>query len=164
MRRNNGACRRTARRARRRPRGRDATAAGDDEIAPDDATATARRRPNPIPMHHGPALADQARLLHHQGEPHLRSGVRRPAAGQRRSVAGAVRARRDAESSRAGRAVRAARQLLRPRRSVRARPSLVPAGVSRAPGPTSTATPATTRTRCCWARPTPSTTAPRRTG
>ena len=42
----------------------------------------------------------------------------------------AVRTRRHAESPRAGRAVRAARQLLRSRRSVRARASLGPAGVS----------------------------------
>ena len=53
----------TIRRPRRRPRSR------------------RRREPDP----HAPraGLADQARLLHHQGEPHLRPGVRRPAAGQR---------------------------------------------------------------------------------
>ena len=44
-------------------------------------------------MHAGRALADQARVLHHQGEPHLRSGVRRHAARQRRSDAGGVRTR-----------------------------------------------------------------------
>ena len=75
-------------------------------------------------------LADQARLLHHQGESHLRSGVRRHAARQRRSLARAVRPRRHTEPPRAGRAVRAAGQLLRSRRPVGAGASVGSAGVS----------------------------------
>ncbi len=79
----------TARGARQQPhpRSRPATTTAT-------AIATASDNANPDPDARRAALADQARLLHHQGEPHVRSGLRRPAAGQRRSDAGAVRARR----------------------------------------------------------------------
>ena len=63
----------------------------------------------------------QARDLHRQGEPHLRPGAGRLAAGQRRPVAGAVRQGRDAEPARAGLPVRAAGQLLRLLRGERRR-------------------------------------------
>ena len=72
--------------------------------------------------------AVRARDLHHQGEPHLRSGLRRSAAGRRRHVAGVLPARGLAEPSRAGRAVRALRPLLRQRRGERAGPQLVHGG------------------------------------
>ena len=75
------------------------------------------------------AVADQARALHHEREPHLRSGVRRSEAGQRRSEPDAVRPRRDAEPARAGGAVRPARQPLLQRRSLAGRPALDDVGV-----------------------------------
>ena len=56
---------------------------------------------------------DQALHLHHQGEPHLRSGLRRHEGGQRRSEPVPLRREGHAEPSQAGPAVRAARQLLR---------------------------------------------------
>jgi len=58
-------------------------------------------------------VAHPARLLHHQGESHLRPGVRRPRAGQRRSVARTFRARRDANHHALAERYVPARQLLR---------------------------------------------------
>ena len=65
----------------------------------------------------GRSVADQVRVVHHQGESHLRSGVRRHAARQRRPVARDVWQGRLAQPSQAGRGVRLARQplLQRPR-------------------------------------------------
>ena len=48
-------------------------------------------------------LTDQIRLLRHSREPHVRSGSGRPAQGERRSIADAVRRRRDAQRARASR-------------------------------------------------------------
>ena len=77
----------------------------------------------------------QARPLHHQGEPDLRPGVRRPAPGGRRSQPGALRPRGDTQSSRPGRGVRAARQLLLQRRAQRRRPPVGHRGLrDRLPG------------------------------
>ena len=75
-------CRRSTTSGRRRRRRR-------STIAMDDGRRHGSARPRSDSDARRPALADQARLLHHQGKPHLRSGVRRHAAGQRRSVAGA---------------------------------------------------------------------------
>ena len=92
------------------------------------ATDVARDRALPVPRRAGDPVAHRARRLHHQGEPHLRPGVRRPAARQRRSVARDVRRGRDAEPPQAGHRVRAARQLLRHRRQLRRRPPVGDAG------------------------------------
>ena len=51
-------------------------------------------KPVPVPPRHGEPSRVQARHLHHQGEPHLRSGARRHEGGQRRSETGACSARR----------------------------------------------------------------------
>ena len=83
-----------------------------------------------IPTTVGAAIADQARALHHQGEPHLRPGVRRSCKqGNGDPEPDPVRSRRHAEPARAGRAVRAARQPLLQRRGVAGRPSLDDFGV-----------------------------------
>ena len=80
---------------------------------------------SPIPHVVGEQLADQARVLHHPRESHLRLGLRRHAAGQRRSGAHAVRPRHDAERARARGELRAVRQLLRRRRRQLRRPRLL---------------------------------------
>ena len=72
----------------------------------------------------GQAVADRARRLRDQGEPHLRPGFRRPAAGQQRSQALHVRPRDHAQPSRPGRGVRAPGQLLLQRRRLDRRPSM----------------------------------------
>ena len=66
------------------------------------------------------SVAHQARHLHHQGKPHLRSGLRRHQRRQRRSRAGDVRRKGHAQPSQAGRGVRPARQPLLQRPGVRA--------------------------------------------
>ncbi|CAK7283614.1 hypothetical protein SGPA1_21589 [Streptomyces misionensis JCM 4497] len=76
----------------------------------------------------GRPVDDQARLPDRQGEPHLRPGARRCAAGQRRRVAGRVRRQRHAQPARAGRAVRAVRQHVRHRHQLRRGPQLADAG------------------------------------
>ena len=90
-----------------------------DGVEPDNPIPREARRPEP----------DQALHLHHQGEPHLRSGVRRHEGGQRR--AGTLPVPRDdhAEPPQAGPRVRAARQLLRRRRGVGRRPRVVDGGL-----------------------------------
>ena len=70
------------------------------------------RRPRQMPIRSDGTGSPIARVLHHQGEPHLRPGVRRRRSRQRRSEPGGIRPRRAAIIS--PRAVRAARQLLRP--------------------------------------------------
>ena len=93
------------------------------------ADRRAVRREDGHPDQGGRALADQARDLHHQGEPHLRSGVRRHRPRQRRPVAGDVRRGGDAQPSQAGQRVRAARQLVLQRPRLGRRPSLVDDGL-----------------------------------
>ena len=70
------------------------------------------------------AVGVQARAVHHQGEPHVRPGVRRHRARRRRPRAVHLRPRGHAEPPQAGRRVRAARQLLLQRRAQRRRPSV----------------------------------------
>ena len=82
-------------------------------------------RAQPIPAPRRRDLADQVRVLRHPREPHLRSDPRRPAAGQRRSVADALRRGGDAERPRARARVRAVRQLLRRRRGQLRRPRVL---------------------------------------
>ena len=53
--------------------------------------ATGARHAHPGSSARGRSFAHRARGFHHQGEPHLRPGVRRHRQGQRRSVAGDVR-------------------------------------------------------------------------
>ena len=80
------------------------------------------------------SLPDQTRALHHQGEPHLRPGVRRHdrRGGQthrrRRSQNGDVRRAGHAQPARAGPAVRAVRPPVLQQRSVGRRPRLVRPG------------------------------------
>ncbi len=69
--------------------------------------------------------AVRARDLHHQGKPHLRPGARRRRAGGRRYESRVLPPRLVAEPSRARRAVRAVRPLLRERRGEPRRPQLV---------------------------------------
>ena len=57
--------------------------------------------PKPVPERHGEP-SHQARHLRHQGEPHLRSGLRRHEGGQRRPEPRDVRRGRDAEPPQAG--------------------------------------------------------------
>ena len=80
------------------------------------------RRTIPIPAKVGDPEPDQALHLHHQGEPHLRPGLRRHARGQRRPEPLHLSGEGHAEPPRARRRVRAARQLLRGERSERRRP------------------------------------------
>ena len=70
-----------------------------------------RRRPQPHQVLH----------LHREGEPHLRSDLRRHQGGQRRTATVPLPGGGHAEPPQAGEAVRAARQLLRGRRGVRRR-------------------------------------------
>ena len=84
-----------------------------------------RRADSPIPAQRGRALADQARLLRHPREPHLRPDPRRRAAGQRRSEALPLRRGGHAQRARPGAGVRAPRQLLRQRRGELRRPRLL---------------------------------------
>ena len=91
--------------------------------APAGAGQRARRLADSAPGRR--AVADQARLLRHPREPHLRSGPRRPAEGQRRSVADALRRGRHAQRARAARRVRDVRQLLRGRRGQLRRPRVL---------------------------------------
>ena len=84
---------------------------------------TRRRRRQPGVARH------PARVLHHQGEPHLRPGVRRHGQGQRRPQAVHVRPRRHAQPPRAGREVRAARQFPHRRRHQLRRPPVADAGL-----------------------------------
>ena len=77
------------------------------------------RRPEP----------DQALHLHHQGEPHLRPGLRRHAGGQRRPEPVPVPRDGHAEPPHAGPRVRPARQLLRRRRGVGRRPRVDDGGL-----------------------------------
>ena len=73
--------------------------------------------------------AIRARDLHHQGEPHLRPGLRRSLASRWRHVAGLLQPGGHAQSSRARRAVRHLRSLLRECGSERGRPQLDHRGV-----------------------------------
>ena len=75
---------------------------------------------------------DQARVPAREGEPHLRPGVRRRLARQRRPHAGPVRPEGHAEPARARAAVRPLRQHLRHRHELRRGPQLADAG--RQPG------------------------------
>ena len=88
-----------------------------------------RRRTRPstrrFPARVGASVADQARLLRHPREPHLRSDLRRHPRRQRRSDADALRRGRHAERARAGAGVRPARQLLRRRRGQLRRPRVL---------------------------------------
>ena len=68
------------------------------------------------------AVGLRARRLRHQGEPHLRPGLRRHQEGQRRPEAVHLRPRGHAEPPRPGRGVRPARQLLLQRRALGRRP------------------------------------------
>ena len=94
-----------------------------------DGARGARERLDGAALRAARLSAVRARHLHREGEPHLRPGVRRPAAGRRRHVARALRPRRHAQPSRARRAVRHLRSLLRERRGERRRPQLVDGGV-----------------------------------
>ena len=83
-------------------------------------------RPVPVPRAARRAVGLQARHLRHQGEPHLRPGLRRHEGGQRRPEAVHLRRGGDAEPPQAlARAVHAVRQLLLQRRAQRRRPSWV---------------------------------------
>ena len=92
-----------------------------DSLLADGAAPADDRDPGPSRR----SVSDQARSLHHQREPHLRSGVRRCGQGQRRPETLPVRAGCDAQPPRPGGSVRAAGQPLLQRRSVAGRPSLV---------------------------------------
>ena len=95
-----------------------------------DRRAAAPPRPGPPDPRQGRrAVADQVRHLHHQGEPHLRPGLRRHARRQRRAEHLPVPRGRHAQPSRPGPRVRAARQLLRRERGQRRRPRMVDGGV-----------------------------------
>src|ERR1700674_2845567 len=73
--------------------------------------------------------AVRARDLCHQGEPHLRSGSWGSLAGRWRSIAGILSARRVAEPSRSGGALRNLRQIFRECRSEPGWSQLVDGGV-----------------------------------
>ena len=88
------------------------TPAASTQLRPANAEAA----PPGTPLRAG--RADQARLLHRQGEPHLRPGPRRRVARRRRPEPGPLRPPGDAQPPRAGRAVRAARPRLRQLRGV----------------------------------------------
>ena len=91
-----------------------------------DPPRARRARRSPVHPATGRRLvADQARVLRHPREPHLRSGLRRHAARQRRSVADALRRGDHAERSRARPRVHAVRQLLRRRRGQLRRPRIL---------------------------------------
>ena len=73
--------------------------------------------PRPLPRRHGEPSVDQARALHHQGEPDVRPGVWRHRAGRRRCRSVHFRPRGDAQPPQAGRRVCPARQFLLQRRA-----------------------------------------------
>ncbi len=91
----------------------------------------ARREAGPDAAAARRAVGVQARDLHHQGEPHLRSGARRHEGGRRRPEIVPIRRGRDAEPPRPGPAVHAVRQLLLQRRPQRRRPLLDRPGLLR---------------------------------
>ena len=120
-------------------------------------------RRHPIPRHVGQRFSDQARVLHHQGKSHLRSGVRRlchRATETRRWCSSAETCRRTTMPSSSNSCCSTTTTALA------ISPPWAIAGFCRriqAHGRTSTGMRGTTRTRCCSARPKPSTTTPRRT-
>ena len=90
----------------------DADSRGADEARPDEqshdgvdqravAAAGGAPRPHPVPERHGEPSVIQARRLHHQGEPHVRPGIRRSAARRGRSEPVHLRPRGHAQSPRA---------------------------------------------------------------
>ena len=84
------------------------------------------RRPTRQPHSHagGRTVADQIRILHHQGKPNLRPGVGRHARGQRGRRAVPVSRKNNPQPTRPGARIRVARQFLRRRRSERRRAQL----------------------------------------
>ena len=87
--------------------------------------ASSRRPGTPSPARVGDPSPIKYCRLHHQGEPHLRPGLRRHAGRQRRPESVPVPRGGHAQPSRAGPRVRAARQLLRRGRGQRRRPRMV---------------------------------------
>ena len=100
-----------------------------EERRPDRRHGPETRRGEPDPVQGGPGVTDHSLCLHHQGEPDLRPGLRRPAPGQRRAEPLPLPHGCDAQPSRPGPRVRAARQLLRRKRGQCRRTRMDPGGV-----------------------------------
>ncbi len=99
------------------------------ECSPLRARATeptpARAAGHPVPAQDRRPLAHQVLRVHHQGEPDLRPGLRRPPRRQRREGPLPLPRGGHAQPPRPGQGVRPARQLLRRGRGQRRRPRMV---------------------------------------